>query len=86
MSATVRRSATKVPPIESWAMLDTVNSSVVLCKSAKREYAEYVIQDCNRPMGVATYTTSNDMPAKLRKALPSSRALKRLLADIGGGA
>lgn len=62
-------------------LLDFIN----LCKSAKREYVEYVIQDYNRPMGVATYTTSNDMPAKLRKALPSSRALTHLLSSGEAG-
>ena len=29
--------------------------------------------------GVATYTTSNDMPEKIRKALPKIEDLKKLL-------
>lgn len=52
---------------------------IVLCKEADKEYVEYVIQDYNKPMGVATYTTSADMPEKLRKALPDSEELKKLL-------
>jgi hypothetical protein len=43
------------------------------------EYVEYVIQDYNKPMGVATYTTSKDMPENLRKALPDIEELKKLL-------
>lgn len=52
---------------------------IVLCKSAKREYVEYIIQDYDKPMGVATYTTSADMPEELRKALPDMDELKKLL-------
>lgn len=52
---------------------------LILCKSADKEYVEYIIQDYNKPMGVATYTTENDMPEKLRKALPPIEELKKLL-------
>ena len=52
---------------------------IVLCKSAKKEYVEYVIQDYQKPMGVATYSTSADMPERLRKALPDIEELKKLL-------
>lgn len=52
---------------------------IVLCKEANKEYVEYIIQDYNKPMGVATYTTSNEMPEHLRKALPDIEALKNLL-------
>lgn len=52
---------------------------IVLCKSANREYVEYVIQDYNKPMGVATYKTSSDMPEKLRNALPDTEELKKIL-------
>lgn len=52
---------------------------ILLCKETNREYVEYVIQDYGKPMGVATYTTSNDMPEKIRKALPKIEDLKKLL-------
>lgn len=52
---------------------------IVLCKSANREFVEYIIQDYEKPMGVATYTTSADMPEDLRKALPDMEELKKLL-------
>ena len=52
---------------------------LILCKSADKEYVEYIIQDYNNPMGVATYTTENDMPEKLRNALPPVEELKKLL-------
>lgn len=52
---------------------------IVLCKEANREFVEYIIQDYNKPMGVATYKTSDEMPEKLRKALPDVEELKKLL-------
>ena len=52
---------------------------IVLCKSANKEYVEFVIQDYNKPMGVATYSTSEEMPEKLRNALPDIEELKKLL-------
>ena len=52
---------------------------LVLCKSANKKYVEYVIQDYDKPLGVATYKTSNEMPEKLRQALPNVDDLKKLL-------
>lgn len=52
---------------------------LILCKNADKEYVEYIIQDYNKPMGVATYTTEKDMPEKLRNALPPVEELKKLL-------
>lgn len=52
---------------------------IVLCKSANKNYAEYMVRQYDKPMGVATYKTSAEMPEKLRKALPSIDELKKLL-------
>ena len=52
---------------------------IILCKSANKKFVEYVIQDYNRPMGVATYKTSADMDDKLKKLLPPVDALEKLL-------
>ena len=52
---------------------------IVLCKSADREFVEFVIRDYSKPMGVATYSTSQDMPEPFRNALPDVEELKKLL-------
>ncbi|MBD5379091.1 MAG: DUF1016 domain-containing protein [Bacteroides sp.] len=52
---------------------------IVLCKNANKDFVEYVIQDYAKPMGVATYRISEDMPEKLREALPNVEELKKLL-------
>lgn len=52
---------------------------LILCKSADKAIVEYFIKDYKKPMGVATYRTREDMPEKLRNALPDIEDLKRLL-------
>ncbi len=52
---------------------------IVLCKNADKDFVEYVIQDYKKPMGVATYKTAEDMPERLRKALPDINDLKKML-------
>ncbi|MDE6480375.1 MAG: PDDEXK nuclease domain-containing protein [Muribaculaceae bacterium] len=52
---------------------------IVLCKTANKDFVEYVIQDYAKPMGVATYRLSEDMPEKLREALPDVEELRKLL-------
>lgn len=52
---------------------------IILCKSANREYVEFMIRDYTKPMGVATYKTMADMPEHIRKALPDVEELKKML-------
>ena len=52
---------------------------IVLCKEANRSFVEYVMQDYDKPMGVATYTTFKEVPEALKDALPDMDELKKLL-------
>lgn len=56
---------------------------LVLCKDMNRAFVDYIIQDYNKPMGVATYKTSADMPSELLDALPPIDGLKALLEGDG---
>jgi len=49
---------------------------IVLCKSADKAFVEYAVRDYNKPMGVATYKTADEMPEKIKKALPDIDALR----------
>lgn len=42
---------------------------------------EYAVRDFDKPMGVATYRTSEEMPKRLRDALPPIDELKRQLGE-----
>ena len=52
---------------------------IVLCKTMDKDFAEYVIQDYNKPMGVSTYKTMADMPQKMQRVMPDIEELKKLL-------
>lgn len=54
---------------------------IILCKDADRTYVEYMIQDYDKPMGVATYKTATDMPEHLRNSLPDQETLLRLMEN-----
>ncbi len=54
---------------------------IILCKAADRTYVEYMIQDYDKPMGVATYKTATDMPERLRNSLPDQETLLRLMEN-----
>ena len=52
---------------------------IILCKDVDKTYAEYMVRTYDKPMGVATFRTANEMPEPLRKALPDIEELKKLL-------
>ena len=52
---------------------------IVLCRNANKDFVKYVIQDYDKPMGVATFNTSSEMPEEFRNALPDIEELKKLL-------
>ncbi|MDR3047846.1 MAG: PDDEXK nuclease domain-containing protein [Bacteroidales bacterium] len=52
---------------------------IILCKEMKKTTVEFAVRDYTKPMGVATYRTSAEMPEKLRNAMPDIEELKKLL-------
>lgn len=49
---------------------------IILYKDADKTFVEYVLQDYQRPMGVATYKTNQE---KLKELLPDEEEMKKLL-------
>ena len=49
---------------------------IILCKDADKTFVEYVLQDYNRPMGVATYKAKQQ---KLKDLLPDEEEMKKLM-------
>ena len=52
---------------------------IILCREMNQTFVEFAVRDYNKPMGVATYRTSKDMPELLRNALPDIEELRKLL-------
>ncbi len=54
---------------------------VILCKEANKSVVELAVRDFTKPMGVATYRLSDNVPDTFRVLLPIVEAAEELLAD-----
>ncbi|NCC88207.1 MAG: DUF1016 family protein [Clostridia bacterium] len=52
---------------------------IILCKGADEKFVQLSVRDVNKPIGVATYKTANDLPTELKSVLPNLDELKKLL-------
>ena len=57
------------------------NSSIgiILCKSKNDKFVEFAFRDFNKPMGVATYKTSKEIPNEYKNALPDIDKLREIM-------
>ena len=69
--------------LDKYVKLPDENPSIgiILCKSKNEEIVELSFSDTSKPMGVATYRTSKELPERLRKALPDMEDLKKLMDE-----
>lgn len=54
---------------------------IVLCREKNNVIVEYALQGIDKPMGVATYKTRDEMPEKYRHILPTADELIKLIRD-----
>jgi predicted nuclease of restriction endonuclease-like (RecB) superfamily len=52
---------------------------IILCKEMNSTFVQFAVRDYTKPMGVATYRTSEEMPENWRRVLPDIDELKKLL-------
>jgi predicted nuclease of restriction endonuclease-like (RecB) superfamily len=55
---------------------------IIICKSKNRTVVEYSFKTAMLPIGVATYTTSNDLPNAYKALLPSAELISEKLAHF----
>ena len=67
--------------LDKYVKLPEENPSIgiILCKSKDEEIVELSFSDTSKPMGVAIYRTSQELPLRLRNALPDMEELKKLI-------
>ena len=67
--------------LDSLVKLPEENPSIgiLLCRDKDNTEVEFTLRDMSKPMGVATYRSSQELPEQYRNALPSADDLKRLL-------
>lgn len=64
--------------------VDGENPSIgmILCKDKHRVTVEYALRESNKPIGVATYTITDHLPANLAGMLPAPEDIDRLLKSL----
>ena len=74
--------------LDKYIKLPDENPSIgiILCKTRNEEIVELSFSDTSKPMGVATYRTSKELPPELRQALPDMEDLKKLMSTEENGA
>ena len=55
---------------------------IILCKEKNRTVVEYALHDARKPIGVATYRVSRQLPKELEGQLPSPQEISRLLETV----
>ncbi|MBN1386650.1 DUF1016 family protein [Candidatus Woesearchaeota archaeon] len=66
--------------LDDTVKLDHENPSIgmIICKSKNKTIVEYALKDTKKPIGIASYRLSRELPERLSKYLPSEK-------DIGRG-
>ena len=67
--------------LDEYVKLPDENPSlgIVLCKSKSEKIVELSFRDTSKPMGVASFRTSKELPRMLREVLPDMEEIRRLL-------
>ncbi len=52
---------------------------ILLCTEQKKKTVEFALRDFNKPMGVATYKTAEELPEEYRQVFKSLEEIKKLL-------
>ncbi|MFH1097438.1 MAG: PDDEXK nuclease domain-containing protein [bacterium] len=55
---------------------------IILCKDKDRTIVEYALRVSEKPIGVATYKITTQLPVNLKKELPSPEQVARLMEEI----
>ncbi len=67
--------------LDEYVRLPDENPSIgiILCRSMSEKKVEFSFRDLNKPMGVAVYHSSAELPEAYRNILPSADELRKLL-------
>jgi YhcG PDDEXK nuclease domain len=63
---------------------DNPTIGLILCTSKDKVTAEYTLKNIQRPVGVATYETTNELPEPLKDQLPAIEELEKQLQAVRG--
>jgi len=61
---------------------DQMTIGLLLCRNKNNTVVEYALRDVNKPMGVASYKLTKEIPKDLKENLPTEEELKEILEKI----
>jgi YhcG PDDEXK nuclease domain len=61
---------------------DNKTIGIILCKTKSKATVEYALSDIQKPMGVATYQTTEALPENLKDNLPDIKDLAARLEEV----
>ncbi|MBI3553584.1 MAG: DUF1016 domain-containing protein [Elusimicrobia bacterium] len=64
---------------------DQQSIGIIMCRFKNRLSVEYALRDSHKPIGVATYTLTKELPKRLRGKLPSADEIEAALDLKPGG-
>ena len=59
---------------------DNPSMGLILCKSKNNVLAEYALRDMSKPIGLAEYKITENLPKEIKSELPTIEALEAELA------
>ena len=64
------------------AKRDNPSIGIIVCKSKEKTIVEYALRESKKPIGVASYKITRQLPKNLKQELPSPEQIVELLKDI----
>lgn len=64
---------------------DQASIGLLLCRNKNNTVVEYALRDVSKPMGVASYKLTKQIPENLKSNLPTEQELKAILEKINTG-
>ena len=61
---------------------DAPTIGLLLCETPNAAVAEYALRDIGKPIGLATYRVTRELPAPVRDELPTVEALEEVLHKL----
>lgn len=63
---------------------DKPTIGLILCQRPNQVLAEYALRGVDKPIGIASFELTRQLPAELQSSLPSIESIERALADEAG--
>ena len=61
---------------------ENASIGLILCRSKTKTIVEYALRESNKPIGIAQYRISSELPSEFKGELPEPEKIARLLNDI----